>query len=80
MADATAFDYYFGDESNHFPSYRIPHQIFVKRFITRTTVRIGGEDIPMDQAKGRFYRLDNLHPKYVFDCLRRNTTDVRNIG
>ncbi|WP_312159894.1 DUF6017 domain-containing protein [Oscillibacter sp.] len=76
MADETAIDCYFGDESNQFSFYRIPHQ----RFTTRTTVRIGGEDIPTDQGKDRFYRLGNLHPEYVFDCLRRNTTDIHNIG
>lgn len=46
---------------------------------TRPTVRIGGEDIPTAQAQDRFYRLDHGHLEYVFDCLRRNTTQIRNI-
>ncbi len=46
---------------------------------TRPTVRIGGEDIPAPQAQERFRRLDYGHLEYVFDCLRRNTTQVRNI-
>ena len=46
---------------------------------TRPTVRIGGEDIPTEQARNRFQRLDCGHMEYVFDCLRRNTTQVRNI-
>lgn len=46
---------------------------------TRPTIRIGGEDIPASQARDRFSRLDNGHLQYVFDCLRRNTTQVRNI-
>ncbi|HJF01809.1 MAG TPA: DUF6017 domain-containing protein [Flavonifractor plautii] len=46
---------------------------------TRPTVRIGGEDIPTEQARDRFQRLDCGHMEYVFDCLRRNTTQVRNI-
>ena len=46
---------------------------------TPATVRIGGEDIPADQVQDRFYRLDNGHLEYVFDCPRGNTTQVRNI-
>lgn len=46
---------------------------------TRPTIRIGGEDIPAEQARERFQRLDCGHLEYVFDCLRRNTTQVRNI-
>lgn len=46
---------------------------------TRATVRVGGEDIPTVQVQDRFCRLDNGHLEYVFDCLRRNTTQVRNI-
>lgn len=46
---------------------------------TRATIRIGGEDIPTEQARERFYRLDYGHLEYAFDCLRRNTTEIRNI-
>ena len=46
---------------------------------TRPMVRIGGENIPADQVKERFQRLDYSHLEYVFDCLRRNTTQIRNI-
>ena len=46
---------------------------------TRPTVRIGGEDIPTEQVKGRLQMLDNGHLEYVFDCMRRNTTEIRNI-
>lgn len=46
---------------------------------TRATVRISGEDIPVEQARDRFRRLDYDCLEYVFDCLRRNTTQVRNI-
>ena len=46
---------------------------------TRPTIRIGGEDIPTEQARDRFQRLDCGHMEYVFDCLRRNTTQIRNI-
>ena len=46
---------------------------------TRPTMRIGGETLPTAQVKDRFYRLDISHLEYVFDCLRRNTTQIRNI-
>ena len=46
---------------------------------TRPTVRIGSENIPAEQVKDRLQRLDCGHMEYVFDCLRRNTTQVRNI-
>ena len=46
---------------------------------TRPTVRIGGEDVPTPQVHDRLLRLDYSHLEYVFDCLRSNTTQIRNI-
>ena len=46
---------------------------------TQPTVRIGGENIPLPQVQARFYQLDYTRMVYVFECLRRNTTQVRNI-
>ena len=46
---------------------------------TRSTLRIGGEELPIAQVKDRFYKLDSAHLEYVFDCLRNNTTQIRNI-
>ena len=46
---------------------------------SRPTIRIGGEEMPIAQVRDRFYRLDSGHLEYVFDCLRRNTTQIRNI-
>ncbi len=46
---------------------------------TSPTIRIGGGDIPAAQVKERLSRLDSSHLEYVFDCLRRNTTQIRNI-
>lgn len=55
-------------------------ELLVETFSTRRpTVRIGGEDIPAEQVKERILRLDFTHVEYVFDCLRKNTTDIRNI-
>lgn len=46
---------------------------------TSPTLRIGGGDIPTVQVKERLSRLDSSHIEYVFDCLHRNTTQIRNI-
>ncbi len=46
---------------------------------TRPTLRIGGEELPTSQVKSRFLALDSSHLEYVFDCLRNNTTQIRNI-
>lgn len=46
---------------------------------TRPTLRIGGKELPAVQVKARFCRLDRGHLEYVFDCLRNNTAQVRNI-
>lgn len=45
----------------------------------RPTLRIGGEELPIELVKDRFRKLDYGHLEYVFDCLRKNTTQVRNI-
>jgi len=45
----------------------------------RPSIRIGGDDIPTEQVKDRLLRLDYSHLEYVFDCLRKNTTQIRNI-
>lgn len=42
---------------------------------TRPTVRIGGDYIPAAVVRERFFRLTYEHLEYVFDCLRRNTTE-----
>ena len=46
---------------------------------TRPTVRVGGGDIPTGQVCDRLQRLEFIHIEYVFDCLYRNSTQVRNI-
>lgn len=46
---------------------------------TSPTLRIGGGDVPTAQVKERLSRLDSSHLEYVFDCLHRNTTQIRNI-
>lgn len=45
----------------------------------RPSIRIGGETIPTDQVQKRLLSLEREHLEYVFDCLRRNTSQIRNI-
>lgn len=40
---------------------------------------IAGEDYPTEMVKERFMRLNSLHIQYVFECLDKNNTEVRNI-
>ena len=46
---------------------------------TRKTIRIAGDDYPAEAVKARFLKLDSSHVQYVMDCMRENTTYVRNI-
>ena len=45
----------------------------------RKTVRIAGDDYPAEVVKSRFMKLDSSHVQYVMDCMKDNTTYVRNI-
>ena len=45
----------------------------------RETVRVNGEDLPMEIVKNRFLKLDYSHIDYVLTALRKNTSEVRNI-
>lgn len=45
----------------------------------RQTIRIAGDDHPAEVVKSRFLKLDSSHIQYVMDCMKENTTFVRNI-
>ena len=45
----------------------------------RRTIRIAGDDYPAEMVKAKLLKLDSGHIQYVFDCLRENTTIIRNI-
>ena len=45
----------------------------------RKTIRIAGDDYPAEVVESRFMKLDSSHVRYVMDCMRDNTTYVRNI-
>jgi hypothetical protein len=46
---------------------------------TRETLRIAGNDFPQAVVKSRLLKLDKEHIRFVFDCLKENATQVRNI-
>lgn len=43
------------------------------------TIRINGEDMPQQVVKSRFLKLTSMHIEYVFDAMRDNPSDIRNI-
>ena len=43
------------------------------------TIRISGDDKPIQVVKSRFMKLSFDHIQYVIDCFKQNTTKVRNI-
>ena len=45
----------------------------------RQYIRIAGDDYPAEVVKSRFLKLDSSHVQYVMDCMKDNTTYVRNI-
>ena len=45
----------------------------------RKRVRIAGDDYPAELVKSKFMKLDGEHIRFVLDCMRENTTKIRNI-
>ena len=46
---------------------------------TKDTINIAGDDYPARLVKNKMLRITSSHIEYVFDCLNKNTTYVRNI-
>ena len=46
---------------------------------TASTMRIGGEVLPIGTVKERFRQLDGEHIGYVIDSLKQTTTKINNI-
>ena len=42
-------------------------------------IRVAGNDFPREVVKSRLLKLDGEHIRFVFDCLKENTTRVRNM-
>ena len=45
----------------------------------KKNIRVAGNDFPQAVVKSRLLKLDAEHIRFVFDCLRENTTQVRNM-
>lgn len=46
---------------------------------TKKHIRVAGADYPAEVVRSRLMKLTAEHIKFVFDCLKENTTKVRNI-
>lgn len=46
---------------------------------TKPTICVSGDDYPASLVKEKLLRLNSTHMDYVFECLDKNTTYVRNI-
>ena len=45
----------------------------------RKRIRIAGDDYPAELVKSKFMKLNSSHIQFVFDCMKENTTRIRNI-
>ena len=45
----------------------------------RKALRIAGDDYPAELVKSKFLKLNSSHIEFVLDCMKQNTTKVRNI-
>ena len=46
---------------------------------TKETIHVAGDDYPTILVKEKLLKINSMHIEYVFDCLDKNTTYVRNI-
>ena len=45
---------------------------------SRSHIRVAGSDFPAEVVKSRLLKLNAEHIRFVFDCLKKNTTEIRN--
>lgn len=45
----------------------------------REAISINGEFIPTEIIKSRFLKINYMHIQYIFECLHKNVTSIRNI-
>ena len=45
----------------------------------RKTIRVAGDDYPAELVKAKLLKLNSGHIEFVMDCMRENTTKIRNI-
>ena len=46
---------------------------------SRKTLRIAGDEYPLELVKAKYLKLRGEHIRFVLDCMRENTTQIRNI-
>lgn len=46
---------------------------------TAKTIRISGDDKPIDVVRAQFMKIDSGHMEYILDCFRHQITDIRNV-
>ena len=46
---------------------------------SRESIRVASDEFPAEAVKAKLLKLENMDIEYVFDCLNRNTTQIRNI-
>ena len=46
---------------------------------TRDRIRVGGNDYPAEVVRSKLLKLNGEHIRFVMDCLKQNTTRIRNI-
>ena len=46
---------------------------------TRSQIRIAGNDYPTEVVRSKMLKLNSEHIRFVMDCLKQNTTRIRNI-
>ena len=85
-----SYRYYFNDHLElEILRERYPHDMEVLDAILemildivcskRKTIRIAGDDKPINVVKSQFMKLNSGHVEYVMECMKNNTSKVRNI-
>ena len=46
---------------------------------TRSRIRVAGNDYPAEVVRSKLLKLNREHIRFVMDCLKQNTTRIRNI-
>lgn len=85
-----SYRYYFNDHLElEILRERYPHDMDVLDAILemildivcskRKTIRIAGDDKPINVVKSQFMKLNSGHVEYVMECMKNNTSKVRNM-
>lgn len=46
---------------------------------TAKTIRVSGDDKPIDVVRAQFMKIDSGHMEYILDCFKHQITDIRNV-